>query len=106
MSKKVNLNFEVKRERKDRDHGTAAVYCNGFFVVRFTDYIRPINPGQQYCGRLIRGRASIIPDAYFIKAALFPEINNGRRHNEMVKTILDQEIKTEQQEAKTRPVKE
>lgn len=105
MSKKVNLNFEVKRERKDRDHGAAIVYCNGHFVVRFEDHIKEIKPGEQYCGKLIRGRASIIPDAYFIKAALFPEINNGRRHNTMIKLLLDYETKAEQQEAKRRPVK-
>lgn len=105
MRKKLSLNFEVKRTRKDRDHGSATVYCNGHFVVRFEDSIREIKPGDKYCGKLVRGRASIIPDAYFIKAALFPEINNGRRHNEMVKTLLDQEMSIEKQESKTRPVK-
>lgn len=105
MSRKINLNFVVMRERQTPYKGTAAVYCNGHFVVRFEDHIKEIKPGEQYCGKLIRGRASIIPDAYFIKAALFPEINNGRRHNTMIKLLLDYETKAEQQEAKRRPVK-
>lgn len=103
MSKKVNLNFVVMRERKDRDHGAALVYCNGHFVVKYEDHIREIKPGEQYYGSLIRGRASTTPDAYFIKAVLFPDMTDGHAHNTMVKILLDYEMKTEQKETKRRP---
>lgn len=68
---KLNLEFEVKRVRSSVTQGEAKVLCNGEHIITFRDNLEMIKPYGNYYGARIGGWASTVPDAEFIKAAVY-----------------------------------
>lgn len=95
---KYSLDFEVARTMIGDKHGEATVYCNGHFVESYTDHIENINPGQKYYGKMVNGKASIVPDMLFIRAALFPSTEG--KSPTIVKLLLEYEEKQQKLKAK------
>jgi hypothetical protein len=74
----MNLNFEVKRISHSVTQGSAAVYCNGEYIVTFGDD-----------RKLIDGEwKSPKPDTDFIIGALFHPFPEIERHGEKIRKII------------------
>lgn len=90
-NKRKKYVFEVGRERP----GAADVYLNGEKLASFIDEIIMVQKGDVVYTDIVKGKASRIPDALFVKALLYSFTDNISHLSDKVKEVLDRDVPQE-----------
>ncbi len=101
-NKRKKYIFEVGRERI----GAADVYLNGELINSFFDERVKVTDHAKVVTDIVRGFASRIPDALYVKAALYAPVGGVSVFSEKIKSIFDRDIPEEILEEQRRNVEQ
>ena len=101
-NKRKKYVFEVGRERI----GAADVYLNGELIYSFFDENVKLTDHDKAVTDIVRGFASRIPDALYVKAALYAPAGGVSAFSDKIKSIFDRDIPEEILEEQRRNVEQ
>ena len=90
-NKRKKYVFEVGRERI----GAADVYLNGELIANFFDERVKVTDQNKAVTDIVRGFASRVPDAFYVKAALYAPTGGVSVLSDKIKSIFDRDIPEE-----------